>query len=531
MSVSPSLRRPLVVFVVAALLATVVRRADLVEAARAGDGSAPAAAAESGGLSFGGGSAGRRVEVLAPRRGPIAETVEAPGTVRPGSETGVSAPFEGQVVELAVDEGDTVAEGDLIFRLDPTDKAEAVEEAELALARAEAAVAEREAERDEAERQAVEAAEEPSEVTEARLRLRQSELQAERARAELASAETTVSRAQLLRERGIGAEVEVQQAEDAKELAAISARIAREELSLARETLAFRERTWADTRAAVAKDLAIARSRVESAEADVRTAEVALERARRDLERTEVRTPLAGVVTGRAVNHGDLVNRLTGSESHYIVSDLSRLLVYADVDEGDVIAVSRGQRGKVWVSALGPDVELEGVVYTVAHRAQVAEGHEVATFLVRVLLDPEQARHDQLRPGMSATVEVETGRAEDALKVPLQAIVQRTISELPEELREDERLAGREDTDLIDVLYVVVDGEARVVVPELGLRDDDEVEVGGAYPHALTGESVLVVGPFRALPELEDGEAVRTTEAEGVLPDEGEPGDGDVEKG
>ena len=59
---------------------------------------------------------------------------------------------------------------------------------------------------------------------------------------------------------------------------------------------------------------------------------------------------------------GDEVARATGEVAHYIISDLGRLLVYMDVDEGDVVKGARGQPATVSVNALG-DEKLSGVVY------------------------------------------------------------------------------------------------------------------------------------------------------------------------
>ena len=120
--------------------------------------------------------------------------------------------------------------------------------------------------------------------------------------------------------------------------------------------------------------------------------ELALEQARRDLGRTRICSPIDGTITGRGVNQGDLVARLTGSETHYIVSDLRQLLVYTDVDEGDVVEVQRGQPARVSVNALGSQ-QLTGAVYSVGYRAQQAQGEQVSTFTVRVLL--KQNRGDK----------------------------------------------------------------------------------------------------------------------------------------
>ncbi len=488
--------------------------------ASASPGSTAAAKPTAGGfsLSFGGGGDGKRVEVLPPRRGPIASTIEAPGTVQAGSETGCGAPFEGKVVELVHDQGDRVKAGDVLFRLDAVDQKERVVEAEIDLGRKRTARDEAQLELEAAQRKHDEAEQEPSEVTEARLRLRQSELEAQRSSAQLESAASKRTRSRQMLNQGIGTPIDLEAAESEHRVAEIGVRLAQEQLALAGETLSFRERTWRDTKATAEKDLAIARARLARAEADLRGAEVALERARRDLERTEIRTPIDGVVTGRGVNLGDQVTRATGDTTHYIVSDLEHQLVYCDVDEGDIAGLEPGQRATARVNALGDEARLEGAVYDVGMRAQKVQGAEVPSFRVRVLLKPGQPGFDALRPGMTATVVIETAREDRALKVPIQAVVQRELRNVPDEVvaRAPARLLeGKRPFDLVDLVFVVDAGKARAHLVRRGLQDEDEVSLAAG---AIAEDAQVIVGPFRSLEKLEEGEAVKGDPAEVALP-------------
>lgn len=473
-----------------------------------GEGKAEARAAAPVGFSFGSSSFARRVEVARLRRGDVAASCEAPGTLRAGSEVGLGAPFEGRIVELVKDEGDEVEPGDVLFRLDATEYGDKVREGEITLARQRAALLEAKAELDEAERKSRDSDQEPSELTEAKLRVRQAELEAQRSRAQFEAAETRLTRAQQMQTEGIGRKIDVETAQDEVRVTGIGARIAEEQLQLARETLTFRERTWATTKAEAGKNLAITQARYERAKGDVGTSELSLDKARRDLEKCDVRVPMAGVVTARGVNLGDLVGRMTKDAAHYIVSDLERLVVYSDVDEGDVVDVVAGQRARVTVNALGGTTELTAKVYDVGWRGQKGSGQEVTSFLVRVLLDRPQPGLERLRPGMTASVEIETKRAEGALVLPLQAVVQRELKELPEALRQSLQAQGKRPEDVVDVVFVVLDGQARARALQGGVRDADEVEVLGG----VSAEEQVVIGPFRVLEKLQDGDAVRPEE-------------------
>ncbi|MDC3378970.1 efflux RND transporter periplasmic adaptor subunit [Planctomycetota bacterium] len=467
-------------------------------------------------FSFGGSDEGRQVDVFSARRGPIAAQVEAPGSVRAGSEVGFGAPFEGTVLELVHDEGDRVEADEVIFRLDPTEHSELLEEAQIDLERKQAALEQTAIELEEAQRLATDSDTEPSELTEARLRLRQTELEEERAETQVEAAKVSLDRSRQMLAQEIGREIDVETAEIEWRVSIFSRRIASESAILARETLTFRERTWVDSRANAVKNLSLASIAERQARVDLRLAELQVRRKTRDVERCDVLAPLTGIITGRAVNRGDHVARATGDTSHYIISDLDHLLVYADVDEGDVIKVERGQRVSAIVNALSSDSRLAGVVYDVGYRAQTATDAEVSTFLVRVLLDPDQEHLDTLRPGMSGSVDIEVNRNDDALKVPLQAIVQRERQDIPDEIldaTDPALLEGKRSFDPLDMIFLVENGKTRVIVVKLGIHDSDEVELLTEIP----ADSTLVVGPFRALEDLGHDEKVRTEEAENVL--------------
>lgn len=479
-----------------------------------------------GGQAVGGsGERTKRVEVLKPRKGRISTSIQAPGTIQAGSEVGIGAPFEGKVLKLVKDTGDHVKQDEIVFQLDPKDYKESVVEAEIDQIRKGAALAEAVADRAETERLNKDKQTEPSDLTEARLRLRQSQLEARRAKAQLESADSRLKRATNMRKKGIGTAVDVESAASEQRVASISVRIADEQLALAKKTLEFRLRSWKDTRAQASKNLTISRTRHARAVADQRAAKITLERARRDVGRCDVRSPISGVITSRGVNQGDLVSRLVAATPHYRVSDLEHLLVYSDVDEGDVVKVKQGQRARVTVNALGEKVELWGKVYSVGYRAQRAQGEEVSTFLVRVLLKPKQKDLARLRPGMSANVEIEVGNQADALKVPIQAVQQLERRELPKDYAEKlpaafkaklkkKALEGEED-DLLDVVYVVKDGEAVLRVVERGIQDGDEVEI----KVGLEPDLPVVLGPYRVLKKLKPGDRLKTEDTKNAPPD------------
>src|SRR5205823_8735874 len=111
------------------------------------------------------------------------------------------------------------------------------------------------------------------------------------------------------------------------------------------------------------------------------------------------------------------------------VSDLSRMLVRADVDETDVVDMRVGQKAKITVDAI-PDTSFAGTVIEIGNTAKrsITGGAEGETdFEVKVVFDENEPR---VRPGMTADVDVETATRVKATAMPIQSVVVRTEREL-----------------------------------------------------------------------------------------------------
>jgi HlyD family secretion protein len=268
----------------------------------------------------------------------------------------------------------------------------------------------------------------------------------------------------------------------------------------------------ADARSALAKaqaTLQMNRNELAEAEAMRRTSQ-------QELDRTEIRAPIDGVVAGLDVEVGEVIipgtTNLPGAVL-MTVGDLSRMQVRADVDETDVPLVRRGQPARVYLQA---DLTrpIAGAVDRVAPKGK--KDGEVVSFetLVRV-----EAADSALRPGMTSTVEVEVRRAADALGVPVQAVVHRRRKDLPDtaavrawaerHARTPGERARDAESRYVKLVFVLDGGAARARPVETGLSDERRVEIlSGLRP----GDRVIV-GPFRALDELKDGDAVTPTKA------------------
>ena len=271
----------------------------------------------------------------------------------------------------------------------------------------------------------------------------------------------------------------------------------------------------ADARTAVSKaEGALAMSRQELIES-----EAMRKTWQQELDRTEIRSPIRGVVSGLNVDVGEVVIAGTTNLPGALlmtVSDLNRMRVRVDVDETDVPLVHPGQRAQVYLQA-EPLRPIAGSVGVIAPKGKTK--NEVISF--ETLVDVEGSRQSTsaeptLRPGMTSAVVIEVKQAADALGVPAQAVVHRRRKDLPDtpavrewSARNAKRTGEKaKETALRYVKIVfVLDGAgiARARPVETGLSDERRVEIVSG----LKADDRVIVGPFRALDELKDGQAVK----------------------
>lgn len=240
---------------------------------------------------------------------------------------------------------------------------------------------------------------------------------------------------------------------------------------------------------AAENELALARVDLRTREQSVSQARAALAQAKDNLARTEIRTPINGVVILLDIEPGEAV--ITGTTNIpgttlAEVADPSTMLAEVQVDEADVAKISVGQKASIFAAAY-PDTALEGVVETIAASAQQAAGQQNLSFKVKIrLMDPGVVA---LRPGMSCRAEIYTESSEGALAVPIQSV-----------LYDEEAEADEEQP----YVFVVEDGKAVRKDVVTGLSSDSHMEIAAG----LSAGEPVVSGPFRVLRHLQDGESV-----------------------
>jgi HlyD family secretion protein len=236
-------------------------------------------------------------------------------------------------------------------------------------------------------------------------------------------------------------------------------------------------------------NLEIAEVDLSSSRESLQQARAQLDQAQDRLSKTRVYSPIDGTVTTLDIKVGETAisssTNIPGSSLMTIANPAS-IHTEVNVDEADIANVTIGQMARVFAIAY-PDQPVDGVVDSIAISAKVAEGQQGQSFAVKIrLLDPEKIT---LRPGMTCRAEIFTATKEDAVAVPIQAI-----------LVEEDLTANETSRDV----FVVRGGRVAKIAVEVGLSDD-------TYQQIVSGLSVgdqVVTGPDRVLRALEDGDRV-----------------------
>jgi len=235
-----------------------------------------------------------------------------------------------------------------------------------------------------------------------------------------------------------------------------------------------------------------ARRRVEQAKADLRGASVSL-------RYSTITAPMDGVVTARRIEQGETAVIGVQNQAGTVlvtISDMSRVEAELEVDEASIPNVKLGQNAQVRIDAY-PNQSFDAVVTEVGGSPLLKLSQNEATkFKVKVQMKNPPLT---IKPGLSAQAEIFTGSRENALAIPLQALVMKEIK-----LKDGEKAkpgAAKEE----EGVYLMEGGKAKFVPVKTGLMGELNVEV----TEGLKGGESVVTGPFRTLRDLKGGEAVR----------------------
>lgn len=389
---------------------------------------------------------------------PLRQEVTCSGTVESNQDVEIKCKASGQIVLLPFDISDPVKEGELLLKIDPVDEERNVQLAEVKLASTEAKLAR---------------AKQNLVVSERELQRSRREVRATLIAAEASSKDQRekARRMETLRDKDYASPEEV----DSAEVAAVQAESTLEKAHAGAEGLKADE-----------ERLELLRQDIYLAQADVDSCKIELETAKQRRKETQVFAPMAGVISERLVQVGQIISSPTmnvgGGTSLMTLSDLSRIFVLASVDESDIGLVNPGQPVTITVDAF-PEEHFQGEVVRVATKGSLLSN--VVTFEVKIeVLDESRQK---LRPAMTADVNILVAASERALAVPAQAVTRRGPQKV--------------------VLTPGVNSQEPTVTPVTTGIDD------GAYTEIVSG---LSVGDIVLIPDA-DAEAAAKSSQRGIF--------------
>jgi membrane fusion protein, multidrug efflux system len=334
---------------------------------------------------------------------------------------------DGTVVEVRADDTDSVAAGQLLLRLDPTD-------AQLALQRSQAALAQA------VRAQRVQRAQDGS--FDAQSKLKRAEV--DRARAELARAEDDMARRRALQGSGAVSDEQVKHAEAA--------------LAAARSLLAAAQSALAAAEQQALGNLALSEGTRIDSHPSVLQAAAALREAWLALRRTELRAPLAGQVARRTVQVGQHVE--AGAVLMSLIP-LDRVWVEANFKEAQLRRMRIGQPVTLFADAYGSQVEYRGRVAGIGAGtgaafallpAQNATGNWIKVVQrvpVRIELTGGPLAEHPLRVGLSMLATVHLDGGDDVTAAPPARTAPATPAEAPAAAAVDAQAADLAEADAL----------------------------------------------------------------------------------
>ncbi len=396
----------------------------------------------------------------------IIETVNASGKVYPEVEVKISPDVSGEIVELNVNEGDSVKKGQVLARIY--------------------------ADIYNSQRDQVAAT-----VDQQKAQVSNTTAQLAALKATLDQTETQYNRQKKLFDEKVISRLEFEQADQAYKSAKANYNAASEG--------------------------------IKSAKAGVQSVQAQLNRANKDIGRTVITSPMNGIISLLAIKKGERVagNSFNVGTEMMRVADMRSIEVRVDVGENDIPKVKLGDTAIVEVDAYS-NRKFKGIVYKIANPntgssiTSSVSSAEVTNYKVHIRL--LTASYNDLikngnsfpfRPGMTASADIQTKSKYNVLSVPLNAVTTRDIKDSTDAKQTDEKdnkttstevKSVNADDGIEEVVFVLQkDNTVKKVKVKTAIQDLNNIEI----LNGLKLGDTVVTGPYSTVSKtLKNGNKV-----------------------
>src|SRR3989339_939265 len=388
----------------------------------------------------------------------ITEIITANGKVQPEREVKISPDVSGEIVELYFMEGDEVKQGDLLLKIKPDIYLSALDRMKAALNSSKA------------------------NVENSKARMAQVE-------AQFVQTEISYNRNKSLYEKKAISQAEFENAK------------AQYEMGKA--------------------DVDEAKHSVKAAEFQVNSSEAALKEADENLTKTSIYAPIGGTISRLNVEKGERVVgtvQMAGTEMLRL-ANLSLMEVSVQVSENDIVRVKLGDTALIEVDAY-LNQKFKGIVTEISNSAntQGVTSDQVTNFDVKIRILSQSYEHLMkgpekkiypCRPGMSASVDIQTKRVVDVFSVPIEAVTTRIDSLKNKYKKED--LKNENEEKINEIVFIYKDGKVNQKIVKTGIQDNNYIQI----LEGLSEKDEVVVAPYSAISKkLRDNLPVQKVEKE-----------------
>jgi len=388
------------------------------------------------------------VELAKAGRAQIVEKVSASGEIQPEVEVKLSPDVAGEIIELNIEEGDSVAIGKLLVKIRPDNFISALDRTRANL-------------------------------NQQLANLAQSRAALQRSEAQFTQAEQNFDRQKVLYQQKVISDSDYETAQANY----ISAQ----------------------------KDLEAAKQNVIASEFVIKSSQATVDEAAENLRLTNVYSPVSGIVSNLLVEQGERVvgtQQMAGTEM-LTIADLSKMEVRVDVNENDIVRLTLGDTTIIDVDSYAfTGKRFKGVVTSIANTANTKVSSDAVTEFkvkIRILNSSYQdlvkeGKKYPFRPGMTASVEILTTSKDNALSVPLSSVT----------TRDDQldTLAGG-TTKSKELVFINDGGIAKIREIKTGISDFLNIEI---LEGLKEGEEIIAGPYFVVSKELKDGDKIKAVE-------------------
>lgn len=269
-----------------------------------------------------------------------------------------------------------------------------------------------------------------------------------------------------------------------------------------------------------------AREGLKSSEASIQSAQAQLQKADKDLSRTVIVSPMNGMISLMNVKKGERVagNSFNVGTEMMRVADMRSIEVRVDVGENDIPKVKLGDTAVVEVDAY-TNRKFKGLVYKIANPSTSglttsSSSAEVTNYKVHIRLLPDSykdlvvsGKGFPFRPGMSASADIQTRTKQNVLSIALNAVTTRDKNgdAAPGDKKDDkkpqeETRSASADDGIEEVVFVLQkDNKVKKVKVKTAIQDLNYIEI----LEGLKAGDEVITGPYSIVSKtLKDGNLV-----------------------